>query len=77
MSFLRARSLTSVWGLRHDGAERGDTIGSEKQVTPHTARHTMATLSLELGVDLVTVSKLLRQNSLNTTRKYIHSQNRT
>jgi len=47
-------------------------MGTAKRVTPHTLRHSAATLALSLGVDLATVGELLRHQSLNTTRKYLH-----
>lgn len=47
-------------------------LGTAKQLTPHTLRHSSATLALASGVDLVTVSELLRHKSLQVTRSYIH-----
>ena len=47
-------------------------MGSAKQITPHTFRHSAATLALSLGSDLSTVAELLRHLDLNTTRKYVH-----
>jgi integrase/recombinase XerC len=47
-------------------------VGTKKQVTPHTLRHTTATLALAMGSDLSTVGDLLRHTDLNTTRRYIH-----
>lgn len=49
-----------------------DAMGTAKRVTPHTFRHTAATLALTLGCDLATVGDLLRHADLNTTRRYIH-----
>jgi len=47
-------------------------IGTAKRVTPHTLRHTTATLALTLGADLSTVADLLRHSDVNTTRRYLH-----
>ncbi|MBL8679842.1 MAG: tyrosine-type recombinase/integrase [Myxococcales bacterium] len=42
-----------------------------KKITPHTMRHSAATLALYLGTDLINVAGLLRHTDLNTTRGYI------
>lgn len=47
-------------------------IGSSKRITPHTARHSAATLALSQGTDVVTVSQILRHASINTTMLYLH-----
>jgi integrase/recombinase XerC len=47
-------------------------VGTAKHVTPHTLRHTAATLALTFGADLSTVADLLRHTDLNTTRRYLH-----
>lgn len=49
-----------------------EEMGTSKRISPHTMRHTAATLSIALGTDLVTVASLLRHSDLNTTRRYIH-----
>lgn len=46
--------------------------GTNKRVTPHTLRHSAATVALTLGTDVATVAELLRHADLNTTRKYLH-----
>lgn len=47
-------------------------IGSSKHITPHTSRHSVATLALSQGTDVVTVSQILRHASINTTMLYLH-----
>ncbi|MBI5511444.1 MAG: tyrosine-type recombinase/integrase [Deltaproteobacteria bacterium] len=47
-------------------------MGSAKHITPHTLRHTAATLTLTAGTDLSTVAELLRHSDVNTTRRYLH-----
>ncbi len=44
--------------------------GIEKNVSFHTSRHSMATLSLAAGGDLYTVGKLLGHTSINSTQVY-------
>lgn len=44
--------------------------GIEKNVSFHTARHSMATLSLAAGGDLYTIGKLLGHTSINSTQVY-------
>lgn len=44
--------------------------GIKKNVSFHTARHSMATLSLAAGGDLYTVGKLLGHTSINSTQVY-------
>lgn len=65
----RRLSIRSV--QRHVERLRGQ-IGTAKRITPHTFRHTTATLALTLGADLSTVADLLRHSDLNTTRRYLH-----
>lgn len=43
----------------------------ETKVTPHTVRHTMATLAIESGMAITTVQKILGHSSIETTMEYV------
>lgn len=47
-----------------------DGTGIDKKITTHTARHTFATHSLNLGIPLEIISKLLGHSNLATTQIY-------
>lgn len=49
----------------------------EKHFTFHTSRHTFATLMLNNGVDIFTVSKLMGHSNLATTQVYLELLNKT
>lgn len=47
------------------------TSGVNTHVTPHVFRHTTASVSIERGMNIVEVSKLLGHSKLETTMEYI------
>jgi site-specific recombinase XerD len=48
----------------------GDSIGINKTITHHVARHTFATLALNRGIPIEVVQKLLGHTDLKTTQIY-------
>ena len=47
------------------------TTGVTTHVTPHVFRHTTASVSIERGMNIVEVSKLLGHSKVETTMEYI------
>lgn len=45
----------------------------DKNITPHTLRHTCATRMVENNSDLVSVQKILGHSNINTTMTYVHT----
>jgi site-specific recombinase XerD len=50
--------------------------GITKNVTPHSLRHTFATLLLRKGADLADIKDILGHSSIKTTSIYLHSSTR-
>ena len=71
--FLNARggalSRQSAWTVIKTAAARA---GLDKEVSPHTLRHSFATHLLEGGADVRTVQELLGHSSVTTTQIYPH-----
>ena len=44
-------------------------------LSPHSARHTVATLAKEAGADVTEVQDLLGHASILTTQRYFHNRN--
>jgi site-specific recombinase XerD len=53
-------------------AKLRDRAGIAKRGSCHSLRHSMATISLELGTDIGTISEILRHSSVQITQRYIH-----
>lgn len=49
-----------------------EITGIKKDITPHTLRHTFASILINEGVDIRKIQRLLGHESINTTQLYTH-----
>lgn len=68
----RRGTRLSIRSVERRFVELRQSLGTAKKITPHTARHSVATIGLSQGTDVVVISKLLRHARLTTTMKYLH-----
>lgn len=47
-------------------------VGTQKHVTPHTARHTFVTTGSQRGAELTALADVARHRDINVTRRYLH-----
>lgn len=58
--------------LNRELANIAAAAGINKHITMHVGRHTFATVGLRLGMELVSVSKILGHTTIRETQKYLH-----
>ena len=63
-------STVSIWKVIREGAKRA---GITKKVTPHTLRHSFATLAVVGGATLSQVQEACGHTDIRTTQRYEHS----
>jgi len=68
---LRGKPLSrmAVWNMFHQATLKA---GVQKDVSPHSFRHSFATHMLEGGADLRVVQEMLGHSSITTTQVYTH-----
>ncbi len=59
-------------GIRYIINEYAKKLGLQKNVSPHTFRHTFATHLVEEGADIRIVQEMLGHASISTTGVYTH-----
>lgn len=72
-SYGKQLSRNSVEALVKNYAK---LVGIKKKVTPHTLRHSFATMLLKKGADIRSVQTLLGHSSITTTQIYTHVDDR-
>jgi integrase/recombinase XerD len=71
--FLNARGKKlSRMGIFNIVRQYAVLAGTEKEISPHTFRHSFATHLLEGGADLRSVQEMLGHSSISTTQIYTH-----
>lgn len=66
-----AGTRLSIRSVQRFVAKLKRATNTAKKVSPHSFRHSVATLALTMGTDLATVGELLRHADLNSTRRYL------
>ncbi|WP_363321659.1 tyrosine-type recombinase/integrase [Plebeiibacterium sediminum] len=59
------------WGFQY----ALDRSGIEKHFTPHSLRHAFASHLLAMGVDIVSIQKMMGHDDIRTTMVYLHINN--
>ncbi len=68
----RLKNALSPQSVRHLVRQLVRQAGLKKHITPHTFRHTLATLLLEEDVDIRYIQSILGHSSISTTQIYTH-----
>ena len=68
----RFESPMSTQGVRDLVTKYTELAGIRRKVTPHTFRHTFASMLVEEGVDLSHIQKYMGHSTISTTQIYLH-----